>query len=161
MLQVAATRLAASMSAQTTWAPATLARATEATTLSVRELLLVNQEGRSQFCWTAILRLSALLHSRDRICTPAEVFHNALAAGTNLVGSGLTGQNPGQPASVGLDDPNIKRAADAAAYTLSIGGAYQDASAAARAAYSQPQAGAPQSAPATPVTSAAGRRLMS
>ena len=85
---------------------------------------------------------------------PVGVLHDALAAGTNLVGSGLTGQNPGQRASVGLDDPNIKRAADAAAYTLSIGGAYQDASAAARAAYSQ-------SAPATPVTAAAGRRLKS
>ena len=91
---------------------------------------------------------------------PAGVLPNALDAGTNLVGSGLTGQSPGQRASVGLDDPNIKRAADAAAYTLSIGGAYQDASAAARAAYSQPQGSAPQTAPATPVTSAAGRRLM-
>ena len=87
------------------------------------------------------------------------MLHNALAAGTNLVGSSLTGQNPGQPASLGLDDPNIKRAADAAAYTLSIGGAYQDASAAARAAYLQPGASGPQSAPATPITSAAGRRL--
>ena len=50
MLQVAATKLAASTWAQTMWALATLARATEATILLVSELLLVNQEERRILC---------------------------------------------------------------------------------------------------------------